>query len=228
MKIEILQKIIKKKSSKKRFALLKNLSNGKSELFELEKRLSDDFKVHKKDIENYYNLKKNGVINGTKIFIQNYTKPIEVIIVGAVHIAQYLVEFSKNFNFKITIIDPREYFIKKQKFENIKIINEWPEKILKQIQSDNRTALIVLTHDPKIDDPALQFALKNKFFYVGALGSKKTHQTRCQKLKESGYTDKQINSIHGPIGLKLGGKSAPEIALSIIAQLVLETNKLNI
>ena len=228
MKIEILQKIIKKKSSKKRFALLKNLSNGKSELFELENRLSDDFKVHKKDIENYYNLKKNGVINGTKIFIQNYTKPIEVIIVGAVHIAQYLVEFSKNFNVNITIIDPREYFIKKQKFENIKIINEWPEKILKQIQSDNRTALIVLTHDPKIDDPALQFALKNKFFYVGALGSKKTHETRCQRLKKSGYTDKQINSIHGPIGLKLGGKSAPEIALSIIAQLVLETNKLNI
>ncbi len=228
MKIEILQKIIKKKSSKKRFALLKNLSNGKSELFELENQLSDDFKAHKKNIENYYNLKKNGVINGTKIFIQNYTKPIEVIIVGAVHIAQYLVEFSKNFNLKITIIDPREYFIKKQKFENIKIINEWPEKILKQIQSDNRTALIVLTHDPKIDDPALQFALKNKFFYVGALGSKKTHETRCQRLKKSGYTDKQINSIHGPIGLKLGGKSAPEIALSIIAQLVLETNKLNI
>ena len=228
MKIEILQEIIKKKSSKKRFAVLKNLSNGKSELFELENRLSDEFKVHKKDIENYYNLKKNGIINGTKIFIQNYRKPIEVIIVGAVHIAQYLVEFSKNFNLNITIIDPREYFIKKQNFENVKIINEWPEKILKQIQSSNNTALIVLTHDPKIDDPALQFALKHKFFYIGALGSKKTHQTRCQRLKEYGYTEKQINSIHGPIGLKLGGKSAPEIALSIIAQLVLETNKLNI
>ena len=228
MKIEILQEIIKKKSSKKRFAVLKNLSNGKSELFELEKRLSDEFKVHKKDIENYYNLKKNGIINGTKIFIQNYTKPIEVVIVGAVHIAKYLVEFSKNFDLNITIIDPREYFIKKQNFENVKIINEWPEKILKQIQSNNNTALIVLTHDPKIDDPALQFALKNKFFYIGALGSKKTHETRCQRLKKSGYTDKQINSIHGPIGLKLGGKSAPEIALSIIAQLVLETNKLNI
>ena len=228
MKIEILQEIIKKKSSKKRFAVLKNLSNGKSELFELENRLSDEFKVHKKDIENYYNLKKNGIINGTKIFIQNYTKPIEVVIVGAVHIAKYLVEFSKNFNLNITIIDPREYFIKKQNFENVKIINEWPEKILKQIQSSNNTALIVLTHDPKIDDSALQFALKNKFFYIGALGSKKTHETRCQRLKKSGYTDKQINSIHGPIGLKLGGKSAPEIALSIIAQLVLETNKLNI
>ena len=228
MKIEILQEIIKKKSSKKRFAVLKNLSNGKSELFELEKRLSDEFKVHKKDIENYYNLQKNGIINETNIFIENYTKPIEVIIVGAVHIAQYLIEFSKNFNLEITIIDPREYFIKKQNFENVKIINEWPETILRQIQSDNNTALVVLTHDPKIDDPALQFALKNKFFYIGALGSKKTHDKRCQRLKEYGYTSEQINSIHGPIGLKLGGKSAPEIALSIISQLVLEINRLNV
>ena len=133
MKIGILQEIIKKKSSKKRFAVLKNLSNGKSELFELENRLSGEFKVHKKDIENYYNLKKNGIINGTKIFIQNYTKPIEVIIVGAVHITQYLIDFSKNLNLMITIIDPREYFTKKQKFQNVKIINEWPEKVLKQI-----------------------------------------------------------------------------------------------
>ena len=159
---------------------------------------------------------------------RNYTKPIEVIIVGAVHIAQYLIDFSKNLNLMITIIDPREYFTKKQKFQNVKIINEWPEKILKQIQTDNNYALITLTHDPKIDDPALQFALKNKFFYIGALGSKKTHDKRCQRLKEYGYTSEQINSIHGPIGLKLGGKSAPEIALSIISQLVLEINRLNV
>ena len=202
--------------------------NGKSELFELGNQLSDDFKVHKKDIENYFSHKKNGIISESNIFIQNYTKPIEVIIVGAVHIAQYLIDFSKNLNLMITIIDPREYFTKKQKFQNVKIINEWPEKILKQIQTDNNYALITLTHDPKIDDPALQFALKNKFFYIGALGSKKTHDKRCQRLKEYGYTSEQINSIHGPIGLKLGGKSAPEIALSIISQLVLEINRLNV
>tara|TARA_Y100000813_G_C24069613_1_gene308074 strand:- start:238 stop:849 length:612 start_codon:yes stop_codon:yes gene_type:complete len=202
--------------------------NGKSELFELGNQLSDDFKVHKKDIENYFSHKKNGIISETNIFIQNYTKPIEVIIVGAVHIAQYLIDFSKNLNLMITIIDPREYFTKKQKFQNVKIINEWPEKILKQIQTDNNYALITLTHDPKIDDSALQFALKNKFFYIGALGSKKTHDKRCQRLKEYGYTSEQINSIHGPIGLKLGGKSAPEIALSIISQLVLEINRLNV
>ena len=228
MKIDILQEIIEKKKSKKRFAVLTNLMNGKSELFELGNQLSDDFKVHKKDIENYFSHKKNGIISETNIFIQNYTKPIEVIIVGAVHIAQYLIDFSKNLNLMITIIDPREYFTKKQKFQNVKIINEWPEKILKQIQTDNNYALITLTHDPKIDDSALQFALKNKFFYIGALGSKKTHDKRCQRLKEYGYTSEQINSIHGPIGLKLGGKSAPEIALSIISQLVLEINRLNV
>ena len=228
MKIDILQEIIEKKKSKKRFAVLTNLMNGKSELFELGNQLSDDFKVHKKDIENYFSHKKNGIISETNIFIQNYTKPIEVIIVGAVHIAQYLIDFSKNLNLMITIIDPREYFTKKQKFQNVKIINEWPEKVLKQIQTDNNYALITLTHDPKIDDPALQFALKNKFFYIGALGSKKTHDKRCQRLKEYGYTSEQINSIHGPIGLKLGGKSAPEIALSIISQLVLEINRLNV
>jgi len=228
MKIDILQEIIEKKISKKRFAVLKNLINGKSELFEIGNQLSDDFKVHKKDIENYFSHKKNGIIEETNIFIQNYTKPIEVIIVGAVHIAQYLIDFSKNLNLMITIIDPREYFTKKQKFQNVKIINEWPEKILKQIHTDNNFALITLTHDPKIDDSALQFALKNKFFYIGALGSKKTHDKRCQRLRECGYTFEQINSIHGPIGLKLGGKSAPEIALSIISQLVLEINRLNV
>ena len=95
--------------------------NGKSELFELGNQLSDDFKVHKKDIENYFSHKKNGIISETNIFIQNYTKPIEVIIVGAVHIAQYLIDFSKNLNLMITIIDPREYFTKKQKFQTLKL-----------------------------------------------------------------------------------------------------------
>tara|TARA_Y100001970_G_C13877390_1_gene672112 strand:+ start:87 stop:773 length:687 start_codon:yes stop_codon:yes gene_type:complete len=228
MKIEILQEIVKKKTSKKPFAVLKNLTNGKSGFFEVGSPLCDEFNFHKKEIEKYYSLKKNGIINGTNIFIQNYTKPIEVIIVGAVHIAQYLVDLSKNLNLMITIIDPREYFTTKQKFKNVKIINEWPENFLKKIQSNNNSALITLTHDPKIDDPALQFALKNNFFYIGALGSKKTHEARCQRLKDSGYTEEQINSIHGPIGIKLGGKSAPEIAISIIAQLIFEINKLNI
>ena len=226
MKLEILNEIIQKKSSSQNFALLTNLTNGNSEIFEFGKLLSNDFESYKKQIENYHSLKKNGVIDGTQIFIQNFTKPIEVIIVGAVHIAQYLVDLFKNLDFEVKIIDPRKYFITEKRFPNIEIINGWPEEIFKKLQTNSNNALITLTHDPKIDDPALRHALKNKFFYICALGSKKTHIKRCERLKEAGFSEEEIDSIHGPIGIKLGGKSAPEIALSIVAQLVSETHKL--
>ena len=107
----------------------------------------------------------------------------------------------------------------------MKIINKWPDEAFKEIETNSNTALIALTHDPKIYDPALQHAIKKKFYYIGALGSKKTHANRCESLKEAGFSDKEINQIHGPIGIKLGGRAAPEIALSIIAQLVAETYK---
>ena len=145
---------------------------------------------------------------------------------GAVHITQYLIEFIKNLNFIITIIDPRKYFTSEKRFKNVKIINEWPKEVFKKIERNSNTALVALTHDPKIDDPALQYALKNNFFYIGALGSKKTHANRCQRLKEAGFNEEEIGAIHGPIGIKLGGKSVPEIALSIVAQIVSESNKL--
>ena len=226
MKIEILREIIKKDTSKDQFAVLTNITNGNSEIFELGKPLSKEFENHKKEIENYYNLKKNGIIIDTQIFIENHIKPIEIIILGAVHIAQYLIDFVNNLNFEVTIIDPRKYFTSKQRFNNTKIINNWPKEAFKKIETNSNTALIALTHDPKIDDPALQHALKNNFFYIGALGSKKTHRERCQRLKEAGFNEEEISNIHGPIGIKLGGKSAPEIALSIVAQLVSETHKL--
>ena len=228
MKIETLKEIIKKKLSNEQFSVLTNLTNGSSEIFRTGITLSKNFINYKDKIQNHYNLKKSGIIDGTEIFIQNYTKPIEIIIVGAVHIAQYLIEFLKNFNFNIIIIDPRKYFITKQTFKNVKIINKWPDEVFENIETNSKIALITLTHDPKIDDPALKHALKKKFFYIGALGSKKTHEKRCKRLKEIGFNNEAINSIHGPIGLKLGGKSAPEIALSIIAQLVFEINKSNI
>jgi xanthine dehydrogenase accessory factor len=226
MKIEVLKEIIKKDSSKEQFAILTNIKNGTSEIFELGKPLSKEFKNYKKDIENYHKLKKNGIINQTQIFIDNHFKPIEVIIVGAVHITQYLIEFIKNLNFMVTIIDPRKYFTSEQRFKNIRIINEWPKEVFKKIETNSNTALIALTHDPKIDDDALQYALKNNFFYIGALGSKKTHVDRCQRLKEAGFNEEKIEAIHGPIGIKLGGRSPAEIALSIVAQLVSETHKL--
>ena len=225
MKHSQLKEIIKKKSSKTEFAIVTNLENGLSEIYEPGKLLNKEFEIHKEQIDNFFKLKKNGVIENTEIFVETYIRPIKVIIVGAVHIAQYLVDFAKSLNFEISIIDPRGYFASKQRFPNMKIINKWPDEAFKEIESNENSALVALTHDPKIDDPALQHALNKKFYYIGALGSKKTHENRCQRLKEAGFNSDQINSIHGPIGIKLGGRSAPEIALSIIAQLVSETYK---
>ena len=225
MKHSQLKEIIKKKASKIEFAIVTNLENGLSEIYEPEKSLSKEFEIYKEQIDNFFKLKKNGVIENTEIFIETYIRPIKVIIVGAVHIAQYLVDFAKSLNFEISIIDPRGYFASEQRFPDMKIINKWPDEAFKEIETNENSALIALTHDPKIDDPALQHALNKKFYYIGALGSKKTHENRCQRLKDAGFNSDQINSIHGPIGIKLGGRSAPEIALSIIAQLVSETYK---
>jgi len=225
MKHSQLKEIIKKKTSKKEFAIITNLENGLSAIYEPGKSLSKEFETHKEQIDNFFKLKKNGVIEKTEIFVETYIRPIKVIIVGAVHIAQYLVDFAKSLNFEISIIDPRGYFASEQRFPDMKIINKWPDEAFKEIETNENSALIALTHDPKIDDPALQHALNKKFYYIGALGSKKTHENRCQRLKEAGFNSEQINSIHGPIGIKLGGRSAPEIALSIIAQLVSETYK---
>jgi len=225
MKKNLLNEIIKKKEKKIEFSIVTNLKNGESCIFEENKTLDKNFEKYKVKIAIQFKKKRNGIIENTEIFVENYICPIKIIIIGAVHIAQYLINFAKSLNFEISIIDPRGYFASKQRFPNIKIINKWPKEAFDEIKTNENTALIALTHDPKIDDPALQYALKNNFFYIGALGSKKTHTNRCLRLKESGFTDEQINRIFGPIGIKLGGKSAPEIALSIIAQLVSEVYK---
>ena len=225
MKKQLLKEIIEKKEKKIEFAIVTNLTTGNSEIFEKGKYLSKDFEKFSDQINTFYQSKKNGIIEGTDVFVESYIRPIKVIIVGAVHIAQYLVGFANSLNFEISIIDPRGYFASEQRFPNLKIINKWPNEAFKEIETNFNTALIALTHDPKIDDPALQHALKNKFYYIGALGSKKTHENRCKRLKEAGFSESEIKLIHGPIGIKLGGRSAPEIALSIIAQLVSETYK---
>ena len=226
MKKQILELIINKKKNKEEFATITNISTGESCIFEKNKTIDKNFEKYSNEINNYFNKKQNGIIENTDIFIDTYFRPIKVIIVGAVHIAQYLVDYAKNLNFEIFIIDPRGYFASKKRFPNMNIVNKWPEEAFEEIETDSSSALIALTHDPKIDDPALKYALKNKFFYIGALGSKKTHTNRCNRLNEAGHSNEEINSIHGPIGLRLGGKSAPEIALSIISQLVLESHKL--
>ena len=225
MKIEIIRETLKNKSLNKEFALITNLINGESEIFFPGNNPSRMFSKYSEEIEKIFHLNKNGIIENSEIFVQTYKNPIKVIIVGAVDISMYLIDFAKNLNFEIIIVDPRGYFASKERFPDTKIINKWPNEAFDEIETNSSTALVTLTHDPKIDDPALQYALKNKFFYIGALGSKKTHEKRCSRLIEAGFKEVELDKINGPIGIKLGGKSPSEIALSIISQLVSEKYK---
>ena len=224
MNIEILKTIIDNKKNNSEFAIITNLMTGNISIFKKELPLSKNLENYSSEINDFFRNKKTGIIENSELFIETFRKPTKVIVVGAVHISQYLIDYIKNLNFEINIIDPRGYFASKKRFPEVNVINKWPDEAFKEIDTNESTALIALTHDPKIDDPALQYALKKKFFYIGALGSKRTHENRCARLKKAGFSDEQINLIHGPIGIKIGGKSAPEIALSIVSQLVLVTN----
>ena len=223
MKLKILEEIIQNKNKKIEFSVITNLETGNSKIFLISNPIDQDFADYEEQIKSFYKNKKNGIIKNTNIFIQNFTNPIKVIVVGAVHIAQYIVEFTKNLNFEIILIDPRKLFATEERFPKTMIVNKWPDEAFNEIKTDSNTALISLTHNPKIDDPALIHAIKKSFYYIGALGSQNTHSDRCERLKKLGFDKNEINTIHGPIGIKLGGKSPPEIALSIIAQLILKT-----
>ena len=225
MKIEIIRETLKNKSLKKEFALITNLINGDSEIFIPGINLTGIFSKYFNEIEKTFISNKNCIIENSEIFVQTFKNPIKVIIVGAVDISMHLINFAKNLNFEIIIIDPRGYFASKERFRDTKIINKWPNEAFNEIETNSKTALVTLTHDPKIDDDALHYALKNKFFYIGALGSKKTHEKRCLRLIDANFKKTDIERINGPIGIKLGGKSPSEIALSIISQIVSEKYK---
>ncbi|WP_440695155.1 XdhC family protein [Candidatus Pelagibacter sp. HIMB109] len=225
MNSDLLQEIINLKNSKKEFSVITDISNAKSYIFSLNEKIQEELKENEKKIIELYKSRKDGLIKGTNLFVKNYHRPIKVVIIGAVHISQFFVEYAKSLNLDIYIIDPRGYFASEKRFPSVNIINLWPDEAFKHCTLDKNTALIALTHDPKIDDPAIQEALNKKCFYIGALGSKKTHENRCNRLIENGFEKEEIKKIFGPIGIKFGGRSAPEIALSIIFQLMTEIYK---
>ena len=143
-----------------------------------------------------------------------------LFIVGAVHIAQALISLAKTADFEIILIDPRDHFATKDRFSNCKIINEWPDNALSNFILDKATHLVTLTHDPKIDDPALIYTLKKDIGYIGSLGSKKTHNKRCERLIDIGFCQSDLSKIHGPIGLNIKAKTPAEIAISIMAEII--------
>jgi len=179
------------------------------------------------DCSNGLRIIDNTITNQTSLYDKEKNEFIHIIdpkprlfVVGAVHIAQALISLAAITDFEIILIDPREHFATEKRFPNCKILTEWPDIALSRFNLDKSTHLVTLTHDPKIDDPALIYSLKKNIGYIGSLGSKKTHQKRCERLTSLGFSDNDINKIHAPIGLDLKGKTPAEIAVSIIAEII--------
>jgi xanthine dehydrogenase accessory factor len=156
---------------------------------------------------------------GRRVFATVHVPPAKLVLVGAVHISQALAPMARAVDYDVTIVDPRSAFASSARFPDTRLIAEWPDVALPTVGVDRWTAFCALTHDPKIDDPALIHALKSGCFYIGALGSRKTHAKRVERLKAAGISDGEIARIHAPIGLAIGAQSPAEIAVSVLAQI---------
>jgi xanthine dehydrogenase accessory factor len=154
-----------------------------------------------------------------RVFLTVHVPSARLVITGAVHISQALAPMAALVGYDVTIVDPRTAFASQERFPDVKVIAEWPDAALPPLNIDRYTAFVALTHDPKIDDPALLHALQRDCFYIGALGSKKTHARRVDRLKQAGISDAAVARIHAPIGLSIGAVSPAEIAVSILAEI---------
>jgi xanthine dehydrogenase accessory factor len=157
---------------------------------------------------------------GDTWFLHPHCPPLRLLVVGAVHIAQALAPMAAAAGFAVTIIDPRRAFATADRFPGVALRDDWPDEAMADLSPDSRSAIVTLTHDPKLDDPALDAALRSDAFYIGALGSRRTHAKRIARLAEAGHAEAAIARIHAPVGLDIGAVTAPEIAVSILAELI--------
>ncbi|MGX0876714.1 xanthine dehydrogenase accessory factor [Roseovarius sp. MBR-154] len=169
--------------------------------------------------ESRFRMDRSGFEEDGQTFVAIHNPPLRLIIVGAVHIAQALVPMARIAGYDPILIDPRESFASEARFPGEAVLHDWPDEGLRALGLDLRTALVLLTHDPKLDDPALVGALRSDVFYIGALGSTRTHAKRVERLSEAGFSEAEIGRIHGPIGLDIGAAGPSEIAVSILAEM---------
>lgn len=166
-----------------------------------------------------FRMDRSGFEPDSRVFVAIHNPPLRLIVVGAVHIAQALLPMARIAGYDPVVVDPRETFGSEARFPGERILNDWPDDAVQQIGLDGRTALVLLTHDPKLDDPALEQALRSGCFYIGALGSTRTHAKRVDRLTQAGFIEAEIARIHGPIGLDIGASGPSEIAVSVMAEM---------
>ncbi|MGE0384002.1 MAG: XdhC family protein [Gammaproteobacteria bacterium] len=154
-----------------------------------------------------------------ELFVRVHAAPLRLILIGAVHVAQALIPMAELLGYRVSVVDPRTAFATDLRFPRVLMHSAWPDAALKSLAPDRRTAVVTLTHDPKLDDPALAVALASEAFYIGALGSRRTHAARVQRLREAGFDGAAIARIHAPVGLPLGGRLPAEIAVAVLAEI---------
>ena len=218
MRLDILSALNAERAARRPTLIVTEIQNGRQRLVKGEEVARDPLKDV---LLRHLRSGKSGMEETPegKVFLTVHVPPPRLVITGAVHISQALAPMARMLNYDVTIVDPRTAFASTERFPDMKVIAEWPDTALPPLNIDRYTAFAALTHDPKIDDPALTHALARDCFYIGALGSKKTHGRRVERLKAQGVTDAQIARIHAPIGLAIGAVSPSEIAVSIMAQI---------
>jgi xanthine dehydrogenase accessory factor len=164
-------------------------------------------------------------VEGRRLFLTVHVPPVKVVVTGAVHISQAMVPIAKTLGLDMTVVDPRTAFATPERFPDVPLIADWPDVALPPLSVDRYTAFVALTHDPKIDDPALEHALRAECFYIGALGSRKTHAGRVARLQAAGFSPDAIARIHAPIGLNIGAVSPAEIAVAILGEIIAALRK---
>lgn len=219
MKIELLRLLNAERTARRACVLVTDLQSGESRLVR-EQEVADDPLA--KSLQRSLTTGKSGMaaLADRRLFFTVHMPPVKLLITGAVHISQELAPMARQVGFDVTVLDPRTAFATPERFPDVRLIAEWPAEALPALGIDRYTGFVALTHDPKIDDAALAHALERECFYVGALGSRKTHAARVSRLAALGFDEKVIARIKAPVGLNIGAVSPAEIAVSILAEII--------
>jgi xanthine dehydrogenase accessory factor len=218
MKLSTLSTLNTERAARRPVLVVTDVANGEQRLVKAADIAGDPLA---EQLSAQLRMGKSGMVevDGNKVFITVHAPTAKLVITGAVHISQALAPLAKMLDYDVTVVDPRTAFATPERFEGINLIAQWPDVALPPLNIDRYTAFVALTHDPKIDDPALTHALARDCFYIGALGSRKTHGRRVERLKAAGIAEADIARIHAPIGLAIGAISPSEIAVSIMAEI---------
>jgi xanthine dehydrogenase accessory factor len=218
VRLDILKALNTERAARRAAVVVTDQDSGAQRLVTQDKVAADPLRDV---IEAHLRSGKSGVEETAegKVFLTVHVPPTRLVVIGAVHISQALGPIAALLGYDVTIVDPRTAFASPERFPDVKVIAEWPDKALPPLGVDRYTAFVALTHDPKVDDPGLMHALERECFYIGALGSRKTHGRRVERLKQQGASDAALARIHAPIGLPIGAISPGEIAVAIMGEI---------